>query len=229
MLSNHIKAAWRNLLKQKQFTFLNLVGLSSGLACVILIFLWVNDEIHIDKFNRNNSRLYQVLKNSPDGDGSIITRETTQGLLSQELLKSYPEIEYAVSVKKEGELGVLSVDQKLIKASWEFADKDFFHVFSYRLMEGNASRILADPYGVLVSDKLARKLFNTTKNIIGKTISWDAGSEFSGSYMISGIFEAPPTNASDQFDLVFSYALYVEKEKGGMGDINFWGSNSICT
>ena len=68
MLKNYFKVAWRNLIKDKQFSFLNLIGLSTGLACALLIYLWVSDELSIDKFNKNDSRLYQVLKKNKDGD-----------------------------------------------------------------------------------------------------------------------------------------------------------------
>ena len=229
MFKNYFTIAWRNLVKQKQFTVLNLLGLSTGLACVLLIWLWVNDELHVDKFNAKDNRLYQIIKTSPNSDGTLTSRETTQGLLAQEMAKSYPEIEYAVSIRREGELGILSIDEKHIKARWQFADKDFFNVFSYPLIEGNKNNALANKYGVLISDKLALKLFNTTKDIIGKIITWDAGSEFNGSYKITGVFQAPASNASDQFDLIFNYSLYVDKEVGGMGDISNWGSNSVLT
>lgn len=229
MLKNYFKTAWRNLIKDKQFTLLNLLGLSTGLACTLLIFLWVNDELHIDKFNEKDSRLYQVLKTAPNSDGTVTTFDATQGLLAEELVKSYPEIEYATAVRPEREMGILSIDDKHIKATWQFADKDFFTIFSYRLLEGNKNNVFSDKYGVLLSDNLAKKLFNTTSNLIGKTITWSPGGEFKGPYTIRGIFEAPPSNATQHFDLVLNYSLYVEKEINTMGDISNWGSNMVNT
>jgi ABC-type antimicrobial peptide transport system permease subunit len=229
MIKSYIKIAWRNLIKDKQFTILNLLGLSTGLACTLLIFLWINDELYVDKFNEKDSRLYQILKTAPNSDGTVSTFDGAQGLLAEELAKAYPEIEYAVPVRKERQLGILSVDDKNIKASWQFAGKDLFNIFSYRLIEGNKNNPISDKYGVLISDKLAKKLFNTTSNLIGKTITWSPGGQFIGSYTISGVFEAPPSNATDQFDLVFNYSLYAEKEMGTMGDIENWGSNSVRT
>ncbi len=76
-----------------------------------------------------------------------------------------------------------------------------------------------------MSDKLALKLFNTTKNIIGKVFNWDRG-EFTGSYVIAGIFKSPPANATDQFDMLFTYDLYATKEAE---DLAFWGSNGVST
>jgi putative ABC transport system permease protein len=228
MLKNSFKLAWRNLVKDRQFTLLNLIGLSTGLACALLIYLWVYDELSIDKFNEKDGRLYEAMKTSPNSDGTIGMYETTQGLLARSLATDMPEIEYAVSVRKESDLGILSVAGKYIKASWQFADRDFFNVFSYRLLYGNKKNVLANKYGVLLSDKLALKLFNTT-NVTGRTINWDHGGEFNGAYVITGIFEAPPANASDQFDVLFSYVLYAEKELGSRGDISYWGSNMAKT
>ena len=228
MLKNSFKLAWRNLIKDRQFTLLNLLGLSTGLACALLIYLWVSDELNVDKFNEKDSRLYEVMKTSPNSDGTIGMYETTQGLLARSMANDLPEIEYAVAVRKENDMGILSAADKHIKASWEFADKDFFKVFSYRLVQGNKSNVLSNKYGVLLSDKLALKLYNTI-DIIGKTINWDHGGEFNGTYTVTGVFEAPPSNASDQFDMLFTYALYVEKELGTMGDVSNWGSNMAKT
>ena len=70
MFKNYFKIAWRNLIKDKQFSLLNLLGLSAGIACAFLIWLWVSDELSIDKFNKNDGRLYEVMKTSPTADGS---------------------------------------------------------------------------------------------------------------------------------------------------------------
>src|SRR3954466_8217385 len=108
MLNNYFKIAWRNVIKDKQFSFLNLLGLSTGLACVLLIYLWVSNELSIDKFNTNDSRLYQVLKKRTDGNGAIDIGENTQGLLAQSIAKELPEVEFATCVKKEHDQGILS-------------------------------------------------------------------------------------------------------------------------
>ena len=76
-----------------------------------------------------------------------------------------------------------------------------------------------------MSDKIALKLFNTTQNITGKTIEWNRG-EFTGSYIVSGVFQSPPANATDQFDLIFNYKIYATKEAE---DIAYWGSNGQYT
>lgn len=225
MFKNYFKTAWRNFIKDKQFSLLNLLGLSTGLTCVLLIFLWVNDELSVDKFNANDSQLYQVMKTSPDADGGISTYPSTPGLLAQYMEKELPEVEYATGVRPEYENGILSVNDKRIKATSEYVDQNFFKVFSYTIIDGNANDFALNKYGVLLSDKMALKLFNTTQNITGKTVEWSRG-EFTGPYIVSGVFQSSPSNATDQFDLLFNYKIYATKEAE---DIANWGSNGQYT
>ena len=223
MFRNYIKTAWRNLIKDKQFSLLNLLGLSTGLACVLLIFLWVQDELSVDKFNANDSRLFQVLKTAPMADGGIDTYHYTPGLLGQYMQKELPEVEYATVARPQ--TGILSVSSKSFKANAQYIDQNFFKVFSYTIVEGSANGFALNKYGVLLSDKMALKLFNTTHNLIGRTIAWDK-KEFTGSYIVAGVFQSQPSNATEPFDLFFNYKIYqtIEAE-----DLNNWGSNNQNT
>ena len=232
MFQNYFKIAWRNLLKHRQFTLLNLLGLSTGLACALLIYLWVYDELHIDKFNEKDSRLYQVMKNSPNADGTTDTHTTTPCLLADALVKEIPEIEYALPVVAMDEYGenkgILSAGNKLVKARPQFAGKDYFNVFSYRFIQGDKRQAFNNRYGVLLSDKLALKLFNTTENVVGRTVSWNQGDALTGTYIVTGIVEAPPVNASLPFDCIFSFDLYYDtfKDRNGLAS---WDSNNPST
>jgi putative ABC transport system permease protein len=227
MFKSHLKIAWRNLLKDRQFTILNLLGLSTGLACALLIWIWVKDEQSIDKFNEKDSRLFQVIKTSPNSDGTIETHETTPGLLAQLMAAEIPEVEHAVSVIND-ETGILSAGNKHIKVKPRFAGKDFFNVFSYRILHGDKNKALYNRHEVYMSDKLALKLFNTTENIIGKTVIWDQADTLDGAYVVGGVFEAPPENATAQFDVVFSYELYFDTFRD-MYALNAWYGNSPDT
>jgi len=230
MIKNYLKGAWRNLIKDRQFTLLNLIGLSSGLACALLIYLWVTDELSIDKFNDKDNQLYEVLKKGTDGTGSVQISKHTQGLLAQSMAEELPEVEYAVPVRKDENNSILSFDDKHIKIKHEFAGKDFFNVFSYPLINGNTNKV-SGVSGVFLSDQLALKLFNTT-DVAGKIIRWDykdGDVDFSGIYEVSGVYKIPPPNATNQFDLLAPFDLYAKKHAGGMGDITFWGSNMAST
>src|SRR5437762_356449 len=107
MIKNYFKSAWRNLVKDKQFSLLNLLGLSTGLACALLIYLWVSSELGVDRFNEHSDRLYQVLKRNPDDVEGFRIGANTQGLLASSMAKELPEVEWATSVKKQSEQGTL--------------------------------------------------------------------------------------------------------------------------
>lgn len=225
MLKNYFKIAWRNLIKDRLFTLLNLIGLSIGLACVLLIYLWVNDERSIDKFNEKDTQLFQVIKTSLNADGTFDTHETTPGLLAQSMALEIPEVEYAVSVVIEN-TGILSAGEKFIKAKPQFVDKDFLNIFSYHLLLGEKTKALSDKHSVVLSEKLALKLFNTTNNIIGKVLIWDGEEEsLDGSYIVTGIFKTPPVNTSMQFDILFNYSLYYDTYKDKYGLVNWYSNN----
>ncbi len=97
MFKNYFKIAWRNLLRDRQFSFLNLLGLSTGLACAILIWLWINNELNMDKYNEKDEQLYQVMQNLKENNG-IQTMEYTSGLLANALASEMPEVEWAATV-----------------------------------------------------------------------------------------------------------------------------------
>ncbi|HMF71514.1 MAG TPA: hypothetical protein VK616_08560, partial [Flavitalea sp.] len=102
-----IKLAWRNVLNDRQFSILNIAGLSTGLACSLLIFLWVRDERSIDKFHARDSRLYQVIKTSNNDDGTVDVHVTTPAIMASSMKADLPEVDYSVSVVIEEEKGLI--------------------------------------------------------------------------------------------------------------------------
>jgi len=219
MLANYFKTSWRSLLKDRRFTLINLAGLSAGLAGVLLIYLWVTDELSVDKFHKNGDRLYEVMAHIKLPDG-IETQESTPYLLARALVKEMPEVEDAVSFQPGFMEGYLSAGEKHIKTRRNFADKDFFNVFSYRLIRGNRNTVLADKYSVLLSDRLARKLFRTTENVIGKTVQWENDEQ---PFQVSGIFEAPSSNSSMKFDILFTYEYFYQQDTA---NANQWANSN---
>jgi putative ABC transport system permease protein len=211
MFQNYFILFFRNIKRDKHSFFINLIGLSTGLACALLIYLWVNDELHIDKFQGKGSHIYQVMQNSPSANG-IVTFEPTPGLLAKTMMEEMPEIEYATSVVPASwfdQKGILSVGKNSLKTDGQFVGNDFFKIFPFKLIMGDSNRILADDHAVLLSDEMAMKLFNTT-NVIGKSVEW-AQEDFNDTYMVSGVFKTPPANSTAQFDLLLSYGLFLKK------------------
>lgn len=207
---------FRNFKRNKSSFFINLIGLSTGLACALMIYLWVNAELQVDKFHENDSRLFQVMLNMPRPSG-IETVPNTPGLLAQAMAEELPEVEYSAAVIHSnwfGGEGIISYENAQLKANEKYVSKDYFHLFSYGLPKENIDQVLSDNSSVLISDVIATKLFNTPENAIGKTIEWKHDFfklNFSGTYKISGVFKKPPANSTDQFDMIFSYDLFFEK------------------
>ncbi|MFM9838055.1 MAG: ABC transporter permease [Cyclobacteriaceae bacterium] len=208
MLHHNLLLIFRNFKRFKSTFFINLIGLSTGLACTLLIYLWVNDELNIDKFHEKDNQLFQVMQNEHNEE-SIETSEETPSLLAEALMQEMPEVEYAVSSTNAAWHGKfnLAVNNEQVKAIGQFASKDFFSVFSYELIQGDKNKVLLDKNAIVISEELAEKLFNTTENVIGKTIEWQAMNQKNHS-IISGVFRNISPNSSKQFDFVLSFDFF---------------------
>ncbi len=205
MFKTNLKIAWRNLIKDKQFTFLNVLGLSAGLACSLLIFLWVNDELKFDHLFANNDRLYQLMERQTT-NGVVGISDGSSGPLSDAVALQMPEVEYATPLASPGWFPkfTLSANDKIIKASGQYAGKDYFNVFSFKLLDGNKDNVLANKNSIVISDELAKKLFGTSENITGKPIRFQQSEVF----YVSGVFEKTPYHSSQQFDFVLPWDYF---------------------
>lgn len=226
MFKHNLLLIFRNFKRFKSAFFINLIGLSTGLACALLIYLWVNDELRVDKFHENDSRLFQVMQNLQNADGAM-TIEATPGRLAEALAEEIPEIDYAASVVPAtwfSGKGILSFGDRRIRAGGQFVGKDYFDIFSCNFIEGDKSDALSDKYSIALSEELALKLFNSTDNIVGKTVEWNQY-DFGGLYHVTGVFKNPPSSATAQFDLLLNYDLFFEKRPG----LQYWGNSDPST
>ncbi|WP_234573173.1 ABC transporter permease [Rhodohalobacter sp. 614A] len=214
MLKHTLKLIYRNFIRFKSSFFINLIGLSTGLACALLIFLWVNDELSMDAFHENDSRLYQVMEHQQH-TGNIRVTDSTPGLLAETLKSEMPEVEYAATATPTDWFSgiTVSVDENRIKANGKFVGQDFFKIFSYKLIQGDKEQVLSDINSIVLSEDLAKRLFGSAENAVGKAVEWQKAQQF----QVSGIFENPPSNSSDQFDYVLAYDLLKNMYAGLMG------------
>lgn len=197
MYKNYLTTAWRNLKRNKIFSFINILGLSLGITCSLFIYLWVQDERSYDGFHAHGDQLYQVIVNTRDKDGSISnSMDATPGLLAEELKKQIPEIEHTAMVVWENEQ-LFTANQKIGKEKGRYASPDFFEMFSFPLLQGNAKTALASPDNIVISEKLARNYFGT-QNPLGKTVRIDNKRD----YIVSGIVANTPENSSIRFDFM---------------------------
>jgi len=207
MLKNYFRIAWRNMLRDRQFTFLNVFGLAAGLACTLLIWFWVNDELNIDKSFEKNSQIYQLMELRRVPGQSPVSDESS-GMLGETVAAQMPEVEYAAALAPHEwfQKFTLSAGEKNIKAFGQYAGKDYFNIFSFRLLDGKKDQVLATKNSIAISDELAVKLFGTTENLIGKAIRFQHDRDF----FVSGVFEKPGLHSSQQFDFVLSFEYMKE-------------------
>ncbi len=218
MIKNYIKIAFRNLKKDKQFTLLNVVGLSAGIACTLLIYLWVHDELSYDKFFANDGRIYQVMEHRKNGGSQALTDESS-GLVSDLLKVQNPEVEYAAAVAPPDwfQKSTLTVGDKSIRASVQYAGKDYFKIFSFKMIAGDRNKVLDAKTSIVISEDLAKRLFNTPDNAIGKGIKVQQDKIC----FVSGVYQMP-VHSSQQFDFVQPFD-YLAEDVPGHGWVKSWG------
>ncbi|GAB3162732.1 hypothetical protein GCM10027291_00970 [Telluribacter humicola] len=221
MLQHYLRMAYRNIKRFKTTFFINLVGLSTGLACTLLIYLWVYDELSVDKFNENDRRLYQVMQKIHLGNGDILTEQSIPTPLNKAMREKFPQIEDAALTTGGGK-GVLSVGNIRLKAKGLYVTPNFLTLLTYPLLQGQKTQVLSNKLSVVISNELALKLFHTTDNIVGRTIQWDH-EKYSGPYTISGVFKKPTRHSSADFDILLPFQLYADQHAN---DVQNWGSSN---
>jgi predicted permease len=200
ILRHNFLITFRSFYRHKSSFLINLTGLSTGLACVLLIYLWVHDELHVNQFHENKARLYKVLENRVQAD-RIWTAESSSGPTADALVADMPEVEYAVTTTYN-DVHTMSIDERPIKAAGLYAGKDYFKMFTFHLLHGRKSDLLKEKNNVVLSESLARKLFNRADDaVLGKTVELDHARQ----YIISGIYEDQPPQATEKPDFVRSF------------------------
>jgi putative ABC transport system permease protein len=204
MFTSYFKIAWRNLTKDRQFAFLNLIGLSTGLACTLFIYLWVYDELKMDRFHHNDNRLFQVMINQQAAD-RINTLDGTSGTLGETLKAALPEVASAVSTAPAFWFQEFSITYKdnTLGAKGNFVGKEYFSVFSFPLLQGHPSSVLADKNAIVLSKQLAEKLFPGVKDVRGKIVEWK-WANITWKCIVTGVFKDMPLSSSSRYDFLLS-------------------------
>jgi len=203
VLKNNLLTILRNFKKFRLTFGINLICLSVGLTCGLLIYLWVSDEMSVDKFHKNSRRLYQLLENR-SLDGNVVTAPSSPGHMAENLAKEIPEVEHAVTVRPIFD-ALLTIDDKNFRASGMWASTDYFSMFSY-LVQGDSSNVLSEPKNIVISESLAQKMFGSI-DVIGRDLEF----QHKKVYKVSGVFNVP-SNSSEQFDFALSYEEIKKEE-----------------
>jgi len=216
MLYHNLVLSLRSFARYKSTFLINLVGLASGLTCVVLIMLWVSDELSVDRFHDKEERLYQIMNNFKTTDG-IQTLDATPVPLAASLKADMPEVEYAVSVNNffswHTRTGILTASDTVhVQAGGWHAGEDFFNVFSYKLVQGDKRSVLTDKNNIVISEALAKKLFPGTNDVIGKSLEWKHP-YFQGVFTVSGVFESLLRNSTARFDFLIGMDILLDNDR----------------
>jgi len=213
MWRHHLKISFRNFQRERSTFLINLLGLSTGLGCTLLIALWVMDELKFDKFHEKDAQLYQVMQHIPVNENDVLTWEWTPGILASTLKEEMPEVALAAHVTTLGGKGIIVKDDVRFQTKERYVSQEFLDLFSYKIIEGDKATLLQDKRSVILTKDLAIKLFKTTKNVVGQTIEWErTWREVGGQFIVSGIIDNPPTHSTLPFELLFSYEFYLENK-----------------
>ena len=201
MLRNYFKIAVRNLLRHKLFSGLNIFGLASGMACSILIFLWVQDEMSFDSFNPGADHIFRLTAKIFDQEAAVVPPSLAYAIKTQ-----IPAIKNATRIAAEHRMitiGTKRFDEKKMF----YADSNFLQIFNYPLLKGNKLVALSSPNSTVVTEETAIKYFGSADEAMGKTIDIDNGTRGTN-LTVSGVLKNIPANSHLQFDILLPAALY---------------------
>jgi putative ABC transport system permease protein len=201
MIRNYIKIAWRNILNNKVYSALNIVGLAAGMAVALLIALWVNYQYSFDKFLPDGDRLYQVRRNF-NSNGDTLTFSSTSLKLADVLRNNIPEIEHVAEADWGSSHGLLAGDKKLYLGGIQ-AGGDFLKMFRFPLKEGKANLALKEPYSIVLTESTAKALFGS-ENAINKLVKVDNKNNLK----VTAILKDLPGNSTFQFKYIIPFSYY---------------------
>jgi len=205
MLSNYIKIAFRNLLKRKAYTFINITGLAIGLACCLLISMYVINELSYDQFHEKADRIYRLKQTSLNTDE---TSSTTTFKAGPMLEAEYPQlVEHSVRFFSMQQPTHTMLDREtgnsFRESNFYFTDSTFFEVFSRKLIRGNPEEVLANPLSLVMTEERARVYFGD-ENPIGKTLSFQGRGSMS--LEVTGIMDSWPEESHMEIDMLASFS-----------------------
>jgi putative ABC transport system permease protein len=201
MIKTYFKSAWRNLMKNKVFSFINIFGLTIGLTTFLLIALYIFDELTFDAFHKNADNIYRVIENKVTPEGKEIKSAGAGYQVSEKGKVDLPEIKDAARLVTFGRVNVAtSENANVFYEDYTISNPGFLTTFDFNLLQGDRNTALTEPHSVIVTEETAKKLFNTTA-VLGKAIQVNKDSTL---YKITAVLKNFPVNSHLTFNLLFS-------------------------
>ncbi|MFP4605679.1 MAG: ABC transporter permease [Bacteroidales bacterium] len=216
MIINYLKISFRNIKKHKLHSFINIFGLAVGLSAVFLIFSFVFHEINYDKFNKDAEHIYRLTAemSRPNGQGSVLA--INQAGVGPKVKEEFPQVEEMLRIKGGGSEKIAYRDELYHNFKSFYADSTFFSMFDYELLKGNPNKVLDDPGGVVINEKVARTVFKS-EDPVGKMISIS-----DREFRITGIMKDFPAQSHIQTDVIMPLKSHPYFERlGGMEFVTY--------
>ena len=227
MFKNYFKIAWRNLMKYKFISFINLFGLTVGLTCCMLILTYIVNELSFDKYNKNADNIYRVTRlfKNPETGTPSLNLATIAPPFGPLLENDFKDIKKITRLIDFSGTAVRYEDKNFNERNVYFADENLFDVFDVDVIKGNPAKALRDPYSVMLTEETAKKYFGN-EDPMNKVLKMD--NQFS--LKVTGIYKAFPSNAHLHPGMMISFITL--KDTAIYGDENLrtnWGSNNFYT
>ncbi len=218
MLKNHLVIAFRNLLKNRTFSLLNIGGLSAGLAVTMLIGLYIRDEWSFDRFHEKADRIYRINLDARVG-GEEQLMAVTPAPMGPAFVRDYPAVEDFCRFRQWGFISVRKGTEAIEEGNNTYVDSSFFRVFSFPLLEGDPKTALVEPNTMVISEKMAQKYFGATTGIVGRTLRINEYID----RRVTGVMKDMPAQSHMHYDFLFSMSTIEE------GSQDVWLSNNFQT
>jgi putative ABC transport system permease protein len=199
MLKNLFKISFRNIVKDKTYSLINITGLTIGITCSLLLFMYILHEVSYDRYHKNAKNIYRVISNIKETDNAF-TWAVAQIPLAEELRDNYPEVKNAVRFFGTGRNLYKNGAKQFYEEEFYLADSTAFEMFSYEFMHGDAATALDQPFSIILTEKTAKKYFEDVNSAVGQSIQNQQSEEFK----VTGIIKDVPLNSHFIFDALIS-------------------------
>jgi putative ABC transport system permease protein len=213
MLKNLLKIALRNILKDKTYSAINILGLTIGITCSLFLLMYILHELSYDRYHKNANNIYRVVSNIKEPDNAF-TWAVAQIPLAEELRDNYPEVKNAVRFFGTGATLYKNGDKQFTEGDFYMADSTVFDMFSYEFLAGDPQTALDNPFSLVLTEKTAKKYFSDPVGAFGQSLQNKQGEEFK----ITGIMKDVPLNSHFRFDALISRNTRQQNQGGNWGN-----------
>jgi putative ABC transport system permease protein len=226
MFKNHLKTAWRNLMKYKFISFINLFGLTVGLTCCLLILTYILNELSYDKYNKNADQIYRVTRTFYNGNGvATLNLSSVSPPFGYYMPTDFPEIIKMTRLLNNGTTPLRYKDKLIDEKDVYFADENLSDVFTVNMVEGNPKTALKEPFSVMLTEETAKKYFGS-EDPVNKVIR--ANNQFD--VKVTGVYKAFPANAHIHPNILVSFNTLNDSAVYGEQNLRTnWSNNSFFT